>query len=170
MSRYRTGVLFALTGTTVFSFTLPMVKLALPSFDPWTITFARMAIAGVTALIIVSIRRVPRPPRELWPAIAVTGFGISLGYHRLHTHQSYQCPLWMQYALAVCGTLTLEGGPIFWVGTHRIHHAKSDQPGDPHSPREGWVFTQKAITWVNGFTIRDLSRGDDRWHAEVALR
>jgi len=33
--------------------------------------------------------------------------------------------------------LTLEGGPIFWVATHRIHHQKSDQPGDPHSPRDG---------------------------------
>jgi stearoyl-CoA desaturase (Delta-9 desaturase) len=69
-----------------------------------------------------------------WIAV---GFGISLGYHRLHTHQSYQCPKWMEYALAVCGTLTLEGGPMFWVGTHRIHHANSDQAGDPHSPREG---------------------------------
>jgi len=43
----------------------------------------------------------------------------------------------LEYFFAVCGTLTLQGGPIFWVATHRIHHQKSDQPGDPHSPREG---------------------------------
>jgi fatty-acid desaturase len=78
-----------------------------------------------------------------WVAV---GFGISLGYHRLHTHQSYQCPLWMQYALAVCGTLTLEGGPMFWVGTHRIHHANSDQPGDPHSPRHGVFWSHMG--WI----------------------
>ena len=48
-----------------------------------------------------------------------------------------ECPLWLEYFFAVCGTLTLEGGPIFWVATHRIHHQKSDQPGDPHSPRDG---------------------------------
>ena len=78
-----------------------------------------------------------------WIAV---GFGISLGYHRLHTHHSYQCPLWMQYALAVCGTLTLEGGPIFWVGTHRVHHSKSDQPGDPHSPREGAFWSHMG--WI----------------------
>ena len=78
-----------------------------------------------------------------WIAV---GFGISLGYHRLHTHQSYQCPVWMQYALAVCGTLTLEGGPIFWVGTHRVHHSKSDQPGDPHSPREGAFWSHMG--WI----------------------
>ena len=66
-----------------------------------------------------------------------TGWGISLGYHRLHTHRSYKTPLWIEYLFAVCGALTLEGGPIFWVGTHRLHHQKSDQPGDPHSPRDG---------------------------------
>ena len=80
-----------------------------------------------------------------WPAFAValflfwmcTGLGISMGYHRLHTHRSYQVPLALEYFFAVCGTLTLEGGPIFWVSTHRIHHQKSDQPGDPHSPLDG---------------------------------
>ncbi len=68
---------------------------------------------------------------------ATTGLGISLGYHRLHTHRSYKCPAWMDYMFAVCGALTLEGGPISWVATHRVHHQKSDQAGDPHSPRDG---------------------------------
>ena len=80
-----------------------------------------------------------------WRALAITAFlywmtiglGISLGYHRLHTHRSYQIPLGLEYFFALCGALTLEGGPIFWVATHRIHHQKSDQPGDPHSPRDG---------------------------------
>ena len=80
-----------------------------------------------------------------WRAFAVTAFlywmtiglGISLGYHRLHTHRSYRVPLPLEYFFAVCGALTLQGGPIYWVATHRIHHQKPDQPGDPHSPREG---------------------------------
>lgn len=80
-----------------------------------------------------------------WPNLAVaiflywvaTGLGISLGYHRLHTHRSYKVPLPVEYFLAICGAATLEGGPIFWVATHRIHHQKSDRPGDPHSPRDG---------------------------------
>jgi fatty-acid desaturase len=78
-----------------------------------------------------------------WMAV---GWGISLGYHRLHTHQSYQCPRWLEYFFAVCGTMTLEGGPMFWVGTHRLHHAKSDQPGDPHSPREGTFWSHMG--WI----------------------
>ena len=68
---------------------------------------------------------------------ATTGLGISLGYHRLHTHRSFKAPTWLDYTFAVCGSLTLEGGPISWVATHRIHHQKSDQEGDPHSPRDG---------------------------------
>jgi stearoyl-CoA desaturase (delta-9 desaturase) len=60
-----------------------------------------------------------------------------MGYHRLLTHRGYKVPKPIEYFLAVCGTLTLEGGPIFWVGTHRVHHQYSDQDGDPHSPRHG---------------------------------
>lgn len=74
------------------------------------------------------------------------GFGISLGYHRLHTHRSFKTPLWVEYLFAFCGAMTLEGGPIFWVATHRIHHQKSDQPGDPHSPRDGAFWAH--IGWI----------------------
>src|ERR1700761_6395867 len=80
-----------------------------------------------------------------WKALAVTvvlywmctGWGISLGYHRLHTHRSFVVPRWLEYWFAICGSMTLEGGPISWVAIHRIHHQHSDKPGDPHSPREG---------------------------------
>ena len=74
------------------------------------------------------------------------GLGISMGYHRLHTHRSYKIPLWLEHFFAVCGTLTLQGGPIFWVATHRIHHQFSDKPGDPHSPRDGAWWSH--IGWL----------------------
>ena len=75
-----------------------------------------------------------------------TGLGISMGYHRLHTHRSYRVPLWMEYFFAICGTLTLEGGPIFWVAVHRVHHQNSDQAGDPHSPRDGAFWSH--VGWI----------------------
>src|SRR4029453_4365994 len=62
-----------------------------------------------------------------WVAI---GLGISMGYHRLHTHRGFKTSKPFEYFLAVCGTLTLEGGPIFWVATHRVHHQFSDMDGD----------------------------------------
>ena len=66
--------------------------------------------------------------------------GIGMGYHRLLTHRGYKTPKWMEYFLTTCGTLALEGGPIFWVATHRIHHQHSDKDGDPHTPREGHLL------------------------------
>ncbi len=64
-------------------------------------------------------------------------WGIGMGYHRLLTHRGYKAPVWFERLVAVLGALCLEGGPIFWVATHRVHHQKSDQDGDPHSPRDG---------------------------------
>jgi fatty-acid desaturase len=100
-----------------------------------------------------------------WMAV---GFGISLGYHRLHTHRGFKCSKAFEYFLAVCGTLTLEGGPIFWVATHRKHHQLSDHDGDPHSPREGgfwahmgWILfgdTHHNNTEVMGRYAPDLGR------------
>lgn len=80
-----------------------------------------------------------------WPAFFVAlalyyvslSLGIGMGYHRLLTHRSYVPPKWIEYFLAICGTLALEGGPLSWVTTHRIHHKYSDQDGDPHSPNDG---------------------------------
>jgi fatty-acid desaturase len=79
------------------------------------------------------------------------GLGISMGYHRLHTHRGFRTSKLFEYFLAVCGTLTLEGGPIFWVATHRLHHQHSDQPLDPHTPRVsgfwshlGWILFGEA--------------------------
>src|SRR6187549_991818 len=84
-----------------------------------------------------------------WLAV---GFGISLGYHRLHTHRGFKTSKAFEYFLAVCGTLALEGGPIFWVATHRVHHQHSDRDGDPHSPREGtwwahagWILSGEGL-------------------------
>ena len=77
-----------------------------------------------------------------WKALFVSMFlwwvsgslGIGMGYHRLLTHRGYKTPKWVEYFLTTCATLALEGGPIFWVATHRIHHQFSDHEGDPHSP------------------------------------
>src|SRR3954467_9278470 len=74
------------------------------------------------------------------------GFGISLGYHRLHTHRGYKTSKAFEYFLAVCGTLSLEGGPIFWVATHRVHHQHSDHDGDPHTPHDGGFWAHMG--WI----------------------
>ena len=79
-----------------------------------------------------------------WTGLAVfmlfqflTGIGVTLGYHRLLTHNSFQTFPIVRRVLAVLGALSGEGPPLFWVSYHRQHHAFSDQEHDPHSPRDG---------------------------------
>jgi stearoyl-CoA desaturase (delta-9 desaturase) len=99
-----------------------------------TSVLALLHLGAIAALFMFSWTALATAVFLYWIA---TGLGISMGYHRLHTHRSYKVPTALEYFFAVCGTLTLEGGPIFWVATHRVHHQNSDQDGDPHSPRDG---------------------------------
>jgi sn-1 stearoyl-lipid 9-desaturase len=102
--------------------------------------------------------------------------GIGMGYHRLLTHRGYRVPQWVEYFLTVCATLALEGGPIFWVATHRIHHQFSDKEGDPHSPRDGkwwshmgWILmglTQHEKTAEHSRYVPDLAK--DRFHVWIS--
>ena len=93
---------------------------------PTTLVLVLLHIMAIGALFMFSWANLAVLLFLLWFA---TGLGISMGYHRLHTHRSYQVPLALEYLFAVCGALTFEGGPIFWVATHRIHHQKSDHAG-----------------------------------------
>ncbi len=117
----------------------------------WTTTLfmALFHVGAIAALFFFS-----------WKALALSlglwwisgSLGIGMGYHRLLTHRGYKTPKWVEYILTVCGALALEGGPVAWVGTHRIHHQNTDKEGDPHSPRDGgfwshmgWILTGKAM-------------------------
>jgi fatty-acid desaturase len=72
--------------------------------------------------------------------------GVGMGFHRLLTHRGYKTPKLVEYFITFCGLLALEGGAINWVVTHRIHHAHTDVPGDPHTPREGGWWAH--IGWM----------------------
>lgn len=111
----------------------------------WTTTLVMVVfhIGAVAALFFTTWQAVAVAAFLYWMTI---GLGISMGYHRLHTHRSYKAPRLLEYFFAVCGALTLEGGPIFWVATHRIHHQKSDKEGDPHSPRDGAWWAH--VGWI----------------------
>ncbi len=122
-----------------------------------------------------------------WQAIAVAFLmnwvalclGIGMSYHRLLTHRSYKVPKPLEYFLCICATTSLEGGPLFWVATHRMHHQFADKPGDPHSPHEGgfwahmgWLLvgeSKHSNTQLMGRYAPDLARDPvyrfiNRWH------
>ncbi|CAN0302312.1 unnamed protein product, partial [Phaeothamnion confervicola] len=77
----------------------------------------------------------------LWFSLyCATCLGITLGYHRLLTHRAFKCKRWVEIALAALGGLACQGGPSTWIAVHRIHHAKSDTPADPHSTYHGFWY------------------------------
>ena len=74
------------------------------------------------------------------------GLGIGIGFHRLLTHSGFKTYRPIRWFLTTCGTLAGEGPPIMWVAAHRKHHQFSDQPGDPHSPRDGLWWSH--VLWM----------------------
>ncbi|HTD08274.1 MAG TPA: acyl-CoA desaturase, partial [Solirubrobacteraceae bacterium] len=73
---------------------------------------------------------------------ALTGLGITVGFHRLLTHRSFKTSPALRGLFAALGSAAVEGPVIEWVANHRKHHQFSDEPGDPHSPHvdrgSGW--------------------------------
>ncbi len=111
----------------------------------WTTTLVMVVfhVGAIAALFMFNWKAFFAAVFLYWLTLCL---GISMGYHRLHTHRSYKINRFIEYFFAICGALSLEGGPIFWVATHRIHHQKSDQDGDPHSPRDGAWWAH--VGWI----------------------
>lgn len=122
---------------------------------------------------------------------ALVGFGVTIGYHRLLTHRSFDAPGWVRGTLAVLGSMAVQGAPIHWVADHRKHHTFADESGDPHSPHThestglrglaegiwhshmGWLFDRKDRASAKRFA-RDLKADPvigfvDRWFFGWAL-
>lgn len=105
-------------------------------------------LAAILALFNFHWRDVVVAALLYWVALS---WGIGMCYHRLLTHRGFKTSKTFEYFLAVCGTLALEGGPLSWVATHRVHHQFSDKEGDPHTPHDGswwshagWVMAGNA--------------------------
>jgi stearoyl-CoA desaturase (delta-9 desaturase) len=81
--------------------------------------------------------------------------GIGAGFHRLLTHRSYRCPLWLEHTLAILGVCSLQDSPARWVMIHRLHHQHSDLQPDPHSPLVTWFWGHMGWLFVEN---RQLSR------------
>jgi stearoyl-CoA desaturase (delta-9 desaturase) len=89
----------------------------------------------------------------------ITGHGITVGYHRLFTHRAFRCSRVLRVALAVAGTMAIEGDVVTWAADHRRHHQYSDRDGDPHSPwrygTSAWAVA-KGLAWAHvGWIFRN---------------
>jgi stearoyl-CoA desaturase (delta-9 desaturase) len=82
----------------------------------------------------------------------VSGLGITVGYHRYFTHGSFKAKTGLRVALAIAGSLAIEGPVITWVSDHRRHHKYSDKEGDPHSPwryGDDWKALSKGLVYAH---------------------
>jgi stearoyl-CoA desaturase (Delta-9 desaturase) len=95
----------------------------------------------------------------------VSGLGITVGYHRLFTHKSFKANRPLRIALAIAGSMAIEGPVIRWVADHRRHHAFSDREGDPHSP---WRFGTSLGALTKGFWFAHIGWMFDLEHTNWA--
>jgi stearoyl-CoA desaturase (delta-9 desaturase) len=98
------------------------------------------------------------------------GFGITAGYHRYFSHRSFKTSRGFQLVLAILGTLAVQKGVLWWVANHRRHHRFTDTEGDPHSPRDGLLwshvgwFLSPGLAATDRELVRDLaSRPELEW-------
>jgi stearoyl-CoA desaturase (delta-9 desaturase) len=126
-------------------------------------------------LVLLHLGALSAPLLFTWEAVALMfamhwftgGIGICLGFHRMLTHTSFKTFRPIRYAIAVIGGLAGEGSAIDWVASHRKHHALSDQEGDPHSPRDGAIWSH--MLWLSHSIYgRNQDTFTHRWAPDLA--
>lgn len=136
------GISYAFLGVLIFSFTLPMVKLALPAFSPWTLTFGRAALAGILALMLLKRAGVALPERKLIGPLLITASGIVVGWPIFTT-------LALQETTSAHAAVITAGLPLATavLAVFRLHEKV---------PRSFWsaalvgTFTLVIYAWLNG--------------------
>src|SRR5438270_12864749 len=112
-----------------------------------TVFIALFHVSAVAALFMFSWRALLVSILLWWISASL---GVGMGFHRLLTHRAYKTPKLVEYFLTLCGTLKLEGGHIYWVVNHRIHHAHTVPPRHPYTPRVGGWWSHAG--WILGGT------------------
>ena len=100
----------------------------------------------------------------------ITGFGVTVGFHRLFTHRSFRTSKPVEYLFAAAGSMAVQGPVINWVADHRKHHAHTDEEGDPHSPHggrgKGLVGALRGLLHAHvGWLVSDHGRSDRHRYA-----
>lgn len=137
---------------------VPPLGLAVAIFLLWGVAFNWWYLALLAGMTLVS------------------GLGVTVGYHRLCTHKSFETPAFMRYLFAVAGSTAVQGPVIRWCAEHRKHHQHSDTEEDPHSPHMGedgswgegiWATARGAFHAHMGWMLYHRSRGLRKYSADL---
>ena len=149
-------------------------------------------LAAVAAIVLLWNRAVGPVELAVMAVMYVpTMLGITVGFHRLFTHHAFETTRTVKYALAICGSMAVQGPVVRWVAEHRKHHAFADREGDPHSPhgrgsgprgvlaglwhaQVGWLFRNYGLAAPERYAPeyledRDMQRLDSAFEFLVAL-
>lgn len=138
------------------------------SFTLYRLTLVLMHVAAAVAVVLEPATI------SLWLVVLLGhwltgGIGICLGYHRYLAHRAFSFRYqWTEYLAVTLGALSFQGGPVFWVGTHRAHHAHPDSSRDPYA-RKGQHgtagFIERHLGWIfyreEAFNARELACARD---------
>ncbi len=96
----------------------------------------------------------------------LSGLGVTVGFHRLLTHRSFQTYPAVERTFAVLGSLSVQGSVMDWVADHRKHHAHTDTEGDPHSPHVGHGSGLKGLWYAHvGWLLHTQGQADWKQYA-----
>jgi len=120
----------------------------------WITTASMLSVHAVALLALLPMFWVPSAiVVALLGTYFIGSVGISLGYHRLLTHRSFDGPKWLERTLVTLGVCCAQDSPAYWYAAHLRHHQHADQSKDPHSPRNGfwwshigWIFRSENLT------------------------
>ncbi len=136
---------------------LSQQELIYASFSPSKLRWNNIDWITLGWMTVMHIGCLAAPFYFTWQALGVavllqwlTGsIGVCLGYHRFLSHKSLKLVAPARFLTMVAGSLSGEGSPLFWAATHRLHHQRSDQEGDPHSPTHGAFWSH--MLWLFGY-------------------
>ena len=126
---------------------IPFVAVHLMCFGVIWVGWSPVAVAVAAALYFIRM-------------FAITGF-----YHRYFSHRSFKTSRAAQFAFALLGATAVQRGALWWASHHRLHHQRSDEPSDVHSPKQhGFIWSH--IGWITSESnfrselrvVRDLSK------------
>lgn len=119
-----------------------------------------LAATGLAVLLACNGLAAWRDLALLLVMYLVTGLGVTLGFHRMLAHRSFQARSGVRFALLALGCMAGHTDPVRWASTHLQHHASADRADDPHSPRDG--FFHAHFGWIyDGVDAHPESYG--RW-------
>ncbi len=119
---------------------------------------AKLSGEAIFWLSFVHIGALAAIPFFSWDALAlclillftISPIGVTLTFHRMLTHRAFKVPTWLEYPLAIIGTISAQGSPLLWVGAHRWHHQTADTESDPHTPRKGFFYSHMGHLMYHG--------------------